>query len=223
MRTSHLYLLTLMLELILVGCNQPGSGKFDKGSNINLQKDTLAAKISEKRYKGSTIETDSTLINFSDSVLTLIKNRKYVDLSKFIDPQLGLLISPYGKIDTTKNVKLSPAQLIQLDKKNKIMRWGVFEGTGKPIQLTINNYFKRFVYEVDFIKAEKKSINKIIGHDSSSSNIKLIYPDCDFVQYYFSGFNKEYEGMDWKSLVLVFKEEGKRLFLVAIVHDEWKI
>ena len=39
--------------------------------------------------------------------------------------------------------------------------WGDFDGTGDPIKMTLNNYMQRFVYDVDFVKPEKRSVNEI--------------------------------------------------------------
>ena len=50
-----------------------------------------------------------------------------------------------------------------------------------------------------------------------------IYPNNSFAQFYFPGFNKEYEGMDWKSLLLVFQQKQSKLYFVAIIHNQWKI
>ena len=101
--------------------------------------------------------------------------------------------------------------------------WGEFDGTGDPIRMTLNNYLQRFVYDVDFIKPEKRTVNEFIGAGNSLNNLLSVYKDHDFTESHFSGFDKKYAGMDWKSLRLVFKERNKRFFLVAIIHDEWTI
>jgi hypothetical protein len=43
------------------------------------------------------------------------------------------------------------------------------------------------------------------------------------MEYHFSGFEAQYEGMDWESLRLVFIQEDSTWYLVGIVHDEWTI
>lgn len=213
-------LFLLIPILIIAACNQNSPTGSDKGSAKNNQtRDTILIDTKEK----SSIKDDSNLISLSLNILTLIKNKDYAHFSALIDPKSGVRFSPYGVVDTLKNQILSAKEFTALVNSKKAVRWGIFEGTGEPINLNIDNYFQRFVYDADFIRAEKKSVDKIIGADSSSSNIKLIYHGYNFVQFYFSGFNKKYEGMDWKSLVLVFREENKTFFLVGIVHDQWNI
>lgn len=218
------YLIVPILLFLLSGCSQNNTGKSSKDSlNSNQKKDSVSNIPDKKITSDSLLTNDAALISLSNDILNLIKNKDFTHLSAFINPDSGMRFSPYGIVDTVKNQKLLPHQFINLLQSKKIIKWGFFEGTGEPIDLSLSNYFKRFVYDVDFINAEKKSVNKIIGSDSSLSNISTIYPGCNFVQFYFSGFNKKYEGMDWKSLVLVFREKNKKLYLVGVVHDEWKI
>ncbi len=60
------------------------------------------------------------------------------------------------------------------------------------------------MYDVDFLKADQTAINKIIDPDSTISKVPSVYTNNIFVQFYFPGFKKEYEGMDWRSLLLIF-------------------
>jgi hypothetical protein len=43
------------------------------------------------------------------------------------------------------------------------------------------------------------------------------------IEYYFSGFDPQYGGMDWRSLRLVFIKDSNNWYLAAIVHGEWTI
>jgi hypothetical protein len=79
------------------------------------------------------------------------------------------------------------------------------------------------VNDVGFLKAEQTAVNKLIDPDSSFSKVPSVYANHSFVQFYFPGFNKEYEGMDWKSLLLVFKQQQSKYYLVAVIHNQWKI
>jgi hypothetical protein len=212
---------TSILLCALIACNQTGSNKSYKDSaTITHEKDTRFKDADTARVTSPA--KDFSLLLLSDTVLRLFKSQDFAHLATFIHPQAGVRLSPYGVVDTIKDERIFAKQLVELSSNKKTVKWGIFEGSGEPISLNIGAYFKRFVYDVDFIHAERKSINKIVGADSSSSNIASVYPGNDFVQFYFSGFKKQYEGMDWKSLVLVFKKESSRHYLVAIIHDQWK-
>ncbi|MEO7960049.1 MAG: hypothetical protein ABIR19_00800, partial [Ginsengibacter sp.] len=105
----------------------------------------------------------------------------------------------------------------------QIISWGAYDGEGGDIRMTIGDYFKKFVYDVDFLSPEKTSYNQTMGAGNSLNNITEIYKDADFMENYFSGFDKKYDGMDWRSLRLVFKEFEGNYYLVGVVHDQWTI
>ena len=55
------------------------------------------------------------------------------------------------------------------------------------------------------IKPETRKVNEFIGHGNSLNNLLSVYKNCDFTESHFSGFEKKYECMDWRSLRLIFK------------------
>ena len=168
---------------------------------------------------------DSILLKLTKNILTNLKNKHYAAFANHIHPVDGIRFSPYGHVDTVRHVKFSRASFIaQANKADlEMIVWGEFDGTGDPIKMTLNNYMRRFVYDVDFVKPEKLGVNEFIGTGNSLNNLLSVYKNCNFTESHFSGFEKDYQGMDWKSLRLVFKERNKRFFLVGIVHDEWTI
>ena len=63
----------------------------------------------------------------------------------------------------------------------------------------------------------------LIGKGNTLNNIAQVYPNGEFVEFHFTGFDTQYEGMDWTSLRLVFEENNGTWFLIGIVHDQWTI
>src|SRR5690606_25884448 len=166
---------------------------------------------------------DSSLLSASEAVLTLMKERNFEGLSRFIHPELGIRFSPYGHVDTAAHVRLTRQQFLQLKEEEKPVLWGNYDGTGKDIQLTFEEYFEKFVYDVDFLNPEQTSVNEILGQGNTLHNLETVYPGADFTESYFSGFEEKYDGMDWRSLRLVFQSYEGRPYLVGIVHDQWTI
>ncbi len=166
---------------------------------------------------------DSLVLPLTAQVLTLISQKDYSKLASFIHPVQGIRFSPYSYVDTTADIKLTAAEFLKQvsNKKQAKLNWGYYDGSGEPITLTINDYFKKFVYDADFLHAENTSLNKMLGQGNSLNNLQAIYPNCIFTESYFKGFDKQYDGMDWRSLKLVYKKEGDKLYLVAIIHDQW--
>ena len=168
---------------------------------------------------------DSILLKTTQTILALLKSKNYLAFANYIHPVEGVRFSPYGFVDTIHDIKLSKQKFINEAGQpiQDMIEWGAFDGTGDPIKMTLNNYMQRFVYDVDFAKPEKRSVNEFIGGGNSLNNLELVYKNCDFTESHFSGFDKKYGGMDWKSLRLVFKVRNKKILLVGIVHDEWTI
>jgi hypothetical protein len=173
--------------------------------------------------QASTFNKDAVLLHLTQEILTAFKNKNYLSVADFIDPVSGVRFSPYGFIDTIRNVLLSKdkfAEQAGRPNQDKIV-WGQFDGSGDTIRMTLNAYIQKFVYDVDFSKPETRKVNEFIGHGNSLNNLLSVYKHCDFTESHFSGFEKKYEGMDWRSLRLIFKERDGKFFLVGVVHDQW--
>ncbi len=169
---------------------------------------------------------DSAFVtSVSLEILKAIKEKDYESLTYYFHPSLGIRFSPYAYIDTAIDVVLTSDEYTNLLTKNKkkLINWGSFDGSGDPIMLTMKNYIKMYVYDVDFFNAEKISFNRILGAGNSQDNIFSVYYGLPFVEFYFSGFEEKYGGMDWRSLKLVFQKYEDRFYLVGIIHSEWTI
>lgn len=161
------------------------------------------------------------LIELSKNILTAIKGENWSTFASYIHPIKGVRFSPYAHIDTNKQVILNMMDFATTISDKKL--WGFYDGRGNEILLTTKEYFKEFVYNVDFLNAEQIKQDSLIGSGNSLNNLKDVYPNHHFVEFYFSGFNPEYEGMDWQTLRLVFEEYEKNYYLIGIIHDQWTI
>lgn len=155
-------------------------------------------------------------------VIEDIKNKDFDDLSDYVSSE-GLLFSPYGYVDIENSVVLSEDEVENLDENNEEYQWGSYDGSGEDILLNFSDYYDEFIYDQDFVEAEIIGNNVRIGQGNTLENIHEVFENAKFVEFHFSGFDDEYEGMDWVSLRLVFIEDGDSWNLVAIVHDQWTI
>lgn len=208
MKNSLFLLLGLLL---LTYCNQGNINSENSLAAENVQNDNLL------------INKDSIILNLTAQVLTSIKNNDFNSFSKFIHPKYGVRFSPYAFIDTLKDVKLLSSEILDLVKKQSAINWGSYDGSGEMITLNINGYFKKFVYNADFLNAENKSINKIMQTGNTINNIDSVYKNCYFTENHFSGIDKKFEGIDWCSLRLVYKKYNDNYYLVGVIHDQWTI
>ena len=169
------------------------------------------------------VDDDTAIAQLSNKILSLIKNKDYTTLVSYFHPVAGTRFSPYGYIDTTVAVQFNSKSFMENIGTQKKIYWGNYDGSGDSILLTLEKYFEKFVYNADFLNAEKTAVNKMIGTGNSLNNLEKIYKDALFTESHFSGFDKKYGGMDWSSLRLVYKKYNNQLFLIAIVHDQWTI
>ena len=156
-------------------------------------------------------------------VVLLLKNKDFSGLSEKVHPEKGVRFSSYAFVDIAKDKVFSAEDVSVLADDTQTYNWGNYDGSGEPIQLDFNGYYEKFVYDQDFANAEKISENEIIGSGTTTNNIKEAYPDGSFTEYHFTGFDPQYEGMDWVSLRLVFEKIDQQWYLVGIVHDQWTI
>ncbi len=168
-------------------------------------------------------KNDSVLLSLTTEILTAIKDKDYKKLTEYIHPKDGIRFSPYGFIDTANDVTATRSTFRLNAYTNKKRIWGYYDGSGDPIKMTSKEYFKRFVYDADFLNAEKTSLNQCLGSGNSQNNILIIYDDLPFTESFFPGIDEQFGGMDWRALRLVYKEYEGKYYLVAIVHDEWTI
>lgn len=208
------YLKYFLLFLVIFSCNQQQP---ISTADIVLPTDTT---ISPTQLAPVRMDMDSLLLDYTREILTVIKSKDYVAFSAFIHPQDGIRFSPYAYI-SKEHLKLSKNEFLLSLKQRDLELWGEYAGSGDSIYFRIQNYFKRFVYDVDFLNAEKITANSSNVSGNSINNQKEFYTNVNYTECYFSGFDKKYAGMDWRALRLIFKEYNGKDFLVGIVRDEW--
>ena len=161
-------------------------------------------------------------IQFARQVAWSIKQRDFALLSTVVHPQKGVRFSPYSYVHMTeRDLVFSANQVAGFSSDATTYLWGSYDGSGAPINLTPQDYFNEFVYDVDFAQPEQLGLNQVLGKGNTINNITEAYPQAVFLEFYFSGFDVQYGGMDWRSLRLVFEKIEDVWYLVGIVHDEW--
>jgi len=155
-------------------------------------------------------------------VLTAFKNKDMQELSRYVHPEKGVRFSPYTYVETDKDVVISREDIITLLDGNKVYNWGFYDGSGDPIELTPEKYIERFVYDRDFLNADEIIYDEQFDRGNTINNVFEVYKGCHVIEYYLEG-TPEYDGMDWRSLKLVFEEKDGYWYLVGVLHDEWTI
>ncbi len=157
------------------------------------------------------------------AVLSALKEEDYTSLSAFVHPKKGVDFTPYSTVDKDANMNFSASGIAGASENQKEYIWGITDGKGDPIRLTISDYFDTYVFNEDYTKAPVIGIDRVIGAGNTPENVAQAYPDGRFVEFHFPGLAEENQGFDWCSLKLVFEEYGGDYKLVGVIHSQWTI
>ena len=171
----------------------------------------------------SLIPPDSARLKIAEraqQVLSILAKKQLDKLAPIVHPDSGVRFSPYGFIGKASKT-FKPEELATLWKNKQKFFWGLYNGTGRPIRRTFQEYFKRFVYDRDYTSSALIAYNAVQRSDMFV-NLFDIYPRSIVVDHLFLA-TPEFEEMDWRALRLVFTEYHGEWYLIHIVHDEWTI
>ncbi len=206
MKTFRL-LLFLFLSILVVSC----------AASAEIPSPTIAPATPV----ASPVSTEDVISQKADQVIEALRDRDLVRLARLVHPTEGVRFSPYAYVRDV-DISIAVDDIPNLLSQNTELLWGVFDGSGAPIELTFADYYDQFIYDQDFAYAEEIGYNRRIrGEGGMINNIPDYYPGGVMVEYHFSGFEPDYGGLDWRSLRLVFVQDGDEWFLIGIVHDEW--
>ena len=171
-------------------------------------------------------EAEQTIARRARQVLVFLKSRNIAGLSTFVHPRKGLRFSPYHSVNLQKGGDrvFNRSQVRGLLANKKRYLWGEDDGSGDPIRLSFAGYYRKFLYDHDYLRARDVTYNSdTLSSGNLINNIRESYPAAIIVEYHFPGFQEKYGGMDWTSLWLVFEKQGNEWYLVGLVHGEWTI
>lgn len=157
-----------------------------------------------------------------NKVLSAFKTKDMQALSVLVHPDKGVRFSPYTYVEFEKDIVITAEEIKTLLESDKVYTWGFYDGTGDPIELAFNDYISKFVYDKDFLNADEVIYDMHFQRGNTINNVPEVYEGCHVIEYYFKG-TPEYDGMDWRSLKLVFDEKGGKWYLIGVVHDQWTI
>jgi len=196
----------LTLTLVLAGCGSTSSGN-------------KSSAPGQGSPAGEVVETNER--DAAKAVMLALKQQDMATLATFIHPEKGLLFSPYAHIEPNALV-FKRDDLPSLDAPD-LYTWGAYDGSGEPIRLTFRDYYNQFIYSKPFYEAPQIGYDQILGQGNAEPNIAERFPGSHTADYYFSGFDPQYAGIDWQSLILVLENDNGFWYVSAIVHSQWTI
>jgi hypothetical protein len=171
----------------------------------------------------TSLQDSITVFTFTGHAVGFLKEKNLAGLSRLVHPEKGVVFHPFGHIDPQTAVTLMPEEIKELFKSRRVMIWGHEDGTGDPIEMTFQEYYEEYLFEINYLEAPVASFNKRAGKGNSINNIGQIFPNAVFAEYHFPGFDEQYKGMDWLSLRVVVEQYNGLFYIVALVNDRWTI
>lgn len=246
-RNLVLFLLFIFMTFALYGCTDTGTNTETNEAMTELQQkiESLEKTLSEQADKASTLEEqlnaslleiDSlkaeleaqqslspSLLTVATNVVTALSNDDMTTLATYVHPTSGVRFSPYGYVDTATHLNFSASAIPTLMSDTTLYTWGSFDGSGDPINFKFSDYYDAFVYDEDYLNPHLIGVNNFIGTGNTINNVTTVYPGASFVEFHFTGFDPQYGGIDWSSLILVFENVAGDWKLVGIIHSQWTI
>lgn len=236
MRTVFFCLITCLLGLsigLMINVGVVGEALFPATavqgelSVTTQKKDDLAPyaasnKNGQVELPGTQSEHDqAALLSAAYDVLATLKTQDFTALASLVHPTKGLRLTPYSTVNPSSDLVLTGNELNKSKEKNDKRVWGLRDGNGLPIELSLVEYFQKYVYNADYISAPMLGVNTVFSSGNSLENVAESYPEGVFVEFYFPGIEAKNGGFDWCGLKLVFETVSKEYRLVGLIHSEW--
>jgi hypothetical protein len=157
-------------------------------------------------------------------VVAALKSRDGARLARLVHPDKGVRFSPYSFVRAGHDLVLTRDRLAQVFRDTTSLTWGTADGSGETLTFPFEQYYRRFVYDVDFAAAPVVRYNQPPARmGNTPNNIAQAYPGAQWVEFHYPRIDAKYQGMDWRSLWLVFERQGDEWLLIGIVHGSWTI
>ncbi len=170
----------------------------------------------------SSARAQDTVLDRAKEAVQALKDKNLVLLSRMVHPSKGIVFSSSVCMDA--NAKTLTRQQVQalsfVDPSQ--FQTVVNNCSAEPMDFTFSEFYKRFIYDVDYSTTGRIFVDDDFEHGECPNNVDEVYPDADIVEFlYPSSDQEEAYGVPWKALFLVFeKGDDEQYYLVAIAHGE---
>lgn len=169
------------------------------------------------------LDYQKLLAGREQKVILALKQQDMNALAAYVHPVKGVRFSPYMFINPETDLIFSAERIRGFFRDQTARVWGYFEDTATPLKLTNEAYYKSYIYDENYVFADKINFNREIKGSLTAGNVFEVYPKGIVVEYLCSKNGNPDEDSAWRDLKLVFSAEGKIWYLVGIIHDQWSI
>lgn len=192
---------------------------------LNLMNDTDVENflnIEIRKTDSDVTSKNEELITLAYDVVECINSADYKALASYVHPEYGVVFCPYSTINFSSDKCFTATEVAAFGTNTDVHVWGTMDGSGFPIEMTVSEYFARFVANADYCAAPRVGVNYIVTSGNALENVTEVFAEADFVDLNFPG-TEENSYIDWSTLRLVFEDYNGQKCLTAIIHCEWTI
>jgi hypothetical protein len=227
------YMGILAAMMLLAACSNTGPAEKPAQENPQVERPQVEEDAQVEQPTEASVEEPAeepidegmppTAREAATTVLRALKSGNMEAVAAWAHPERGVRFSPYAYVDTETDQVLTREELSDAMASTAVRVWREYAGNGDMIELTYADYHKKFVYDANFLDDAEVGLNESLGEGTTINNLNEVYPPDthDYVEFHIDGIDPTYEGMDWRSLRLVFEKNGMDRTLVGIVHDQW--
>lgn len=154
-------------------------------------------------------------------VLAAIKDLDYQLLAKYAHSEKGIIFSSDAFVNYDEDPVFKAEQIKEFN-PDTVYKWGYYEASEIPLELTVNEYFNLNVYSKDFIHCRQVGINSIIRSGNCPENVAEMFPSGIFIEFHDEG-TKEFDQLDWASLKIVLEKYNGTFKVVAIISSNYTL
>lgn len=226
-RKILIFILIFGIVFSLISCSTNQGLVDDLKKEINKKENRISEleiELERKNEIEKSTQNPNQLVSEAFKVMEMIANKDAAALNTKVSPTRGLRFSPYQYVDEDKDIVFYPnKEITSMFTNTRIYLWGEYDGTGDDMSRDFTSYYNEFVYNEDYLNPKILGINTVVSHGNTLNNIEDVYINDEYVEFYFDGFDPQYEGMDWKSLTLVFEKVNDTYYLVGVISGRWTI
>lgn len=168
-------------------------------------------------------EFEGKLKEAGDRIIGLVEDDRYEEIADLAISETFVMPGP--NVTLEQCVYLYTTDWAQIETYEEEVVWGHFEGSGEPMTFLPKDLFDAFVTQYDFRNAPEILMGSYREKPDGYATWKLGADFDYFILYHYPGFEAQYEGIDYQSLVLTFiyDEETGQFLLNGIANEYWTI
>ena len=168
------------------------------------------------------VQSSENLTELALRTAQYLKTGDYEALSRLAHPNYGVVFSPRLTVSLRNNRCLSNSDLLSMGSDSALYVWGSAEGGSIPLELSTEDYFRRYVNDHDYVNAKLIGVGYPVKTGNSLDNTAEVFPNAQYVELCYPG-TEENDYHDWATLRLVYEELEGAFYLTAVIHSEYVV